>query len=133
MRVLRHRGSVVANGEVSRAAARKGGTADPSASRQDDSAWRGSRSLNCDPGPIEDNLEVSTCRHDGAFDKIQGPRCWSLSRAFSQPREKSRLVHGFFVPALHVLHGLGEVGEAGFGVAVEHGGAGLEEEGILES
>ena len=34
---------------------------------------------------------------------------------------------------LHVLHGLGEVGECGFGVAVEHVGAGLEEERILEA
>ena len=46
-----------------------------------------------------------------------------------------RIVSVFIKPkgALYVLDGLGQVAEAGFGIAVEHGGAGLEEERVFEA
>src|SRR5258707_743976 len=34
---------------------------------------------------------------------------------------------------LHLLHGLGQIGEAGLGVAIEHAGNGLKEERVLQS
>lgn len=37
------------------------------------------------------------------------------------------------LPGLYVLYGLGQVGEGGFGVSVEHGGAGFEKERVFET
>ena len=47
--------------------------------------------------------------------------------------QMGRIVSVFIKPkgALYVLDGLGQVAEAGFGIAVEHGGAGLVEKRVF--